>query len=149
MSMIVESTVILPITAAKAFELLRRSDTLAKVAAGVMTYDTEALWPKYWQVDQKVNLKPRLRGVPQGDHYVTFTTIDEGKRELKTEEFGGPIKSWKHTMILRDTPVGTCFYTDHIVIDAGWKTLWIWLFAKFFYRHRQKRWLKLLANGEL
>ena len=35
-------------------------------------------------------------------------------------------------------------YTDGVDIKAGWKTPFIWIWAKAFYAHRQRKWIKLL-----
>lgn len=35
-------------------------------------------------------------------------------------------------------------YTDEVEIGAGWKTPFVYLWAKAFYSHRQKKWIKLL-----
>ena len=31
-------------------------------------------------------------------------------------------------------------------IDAGWKTIFVWMWANCFYTHRQKKWIKLLSR---
>ena len=33
--------------------------------------------------------------------------------------------------------------TDEVEIQAGWKTVFIWLWARAFYTHRQRKWIKL------
>jgi hypothetical protein len=30
--------------------------------------------------------------------------------------------------------------SDEIEIEAGWLTFFVWLFAQWFYRHRQRKW---------
>jgi len=30
--------------------------------------------------------------------------------------------------------------------EAGWKTLFIWLWANMFYAHRQRKWIRLLQE---
>lgn len=37
-------------------------------------------------------------------------------------------------------------YTDEVEIYAGWKTPIVYLWAKMFYGHRQKKWIKLLTQ---
>jgi len=39
-------------------------------------------------------------------------------------------------------------YTDHVDISAGLLTPGVWLFASLFYRARQQRWKRLLAEFE-
>lgn len=33
-------------------------------------------------------------------------------------------------------------------IHAGWKTVFVWLWAKMFYAHRQRKWIRLLGGSE-
>ena len=35
-------------------------------------------------------------------------------------------------------------YTDEVEIHAGWKTPFVCLWAKLFYAHRQRKWIRLL-----
>ncbi|MBB5020191.1 hypothetical protein HNQ59_003508 [Chitinivorax tropicus] len=56
------------------------------------------------------------------------------------------IRRWDHHITLLESDQGTR-YIDHMEIDAGWLTPAIWLLAKCFYVHRQRRWLKLARNG--
>jgi len=39
-------------------------------------------------------------------------------------------------------------YTDRVEIHAGWKTVFIWLWANAFYAHRQRKWIRLLKQEE-
>jgi hypothetical protein len=38
-------------------------------------------------------------------------------------------------------------YRDVVYVEAGWLTPAIWLYASLFYRHRQRRWRRLVRNG--
>ena len=39
-------------------------------------------------------------------------------------------------------------YMDRVEIHAGWKTVFIWLWANAFYAHRQMKWIRLLKREE-
>ena len=52
---------------------------------------------------------------------------------------------WNHTICLKNKGRET-EYTDKVDIDAGWKTVFVYLWAEAFYTHRQKRWIKLLGE---
>ena len=47
---------------------------------------------------------------------------------------------WDHRV--REPPLGEgrCRYFDEVEIEAGPLTAVVWLFARWFYRHRQRRW---------
>tara|TARA_B100000508_G_scaffold115566_1_gene94678 strand:- start:3742 stop:4182 length:441 start_codon:yes stop_codon:yes gene_type:complete len=130
----------------RVWELLQRSQTLVYVAEGVMTYDGEDELPERWEVGTEVNLKPRLYGRSQGNHYVQFMEVNPAVRVIETMEWGGPITRWNHTMSLIEVSSNECEYTDAIEIQAGLMTIPVWAFAQFFYRHRHRRWLKLLKE---
>jgi len=56
------------------------------------------------------------------------------------------IKKWDHRITIEPSGDGT-LYRDHVTIDAGVFTFIVWAFAQVFYRHRQRRWRQLVANG--
>lgn len=142
----VERTVALPASIEKCWRLLQRTDTLIKVAEGIMTYGGANDLPEHWSPDNPVvNLKPRLFGIPQGNHFVQVTSLDEENHTIVTNEYGGHIKSWVHTMNLVEVDQFQCLYTDTIEIDAGRRTKLVAWFAHHFYGHRQRRWKEILV----
>ena len=63
-----------------------------------------------------------------------FSLLDDGHSRL--------IKKWRH--LIKLTPEGQgCRYQDILEIDAGLLTPLVAGFARLFYRHRQRRRLKL------
>jgi len=56
------------------------------------------------------------------------------------------IKKWDHRITIDPSGTGT-LYRDHVIIEAGVFTFFIWAFAQIFYRHRQRRWRQLVASG--
>jgi len=49
-----------------------------------------------------------------------------------------------HTIRLERIDSGHTRYTDEVEIGAGWKTPFVCLWAKLFYAHRQRKWVRLL-----
>lgn len=41
----------------------------------------------------------------------------------------------------------TTQYTDEVEINAGWKTIFVYMWANAFYAHRQRKWKRLLSNN--
>lgn len=133
----------LNISADAVFTLLQRSKTLRFVAWPVMVYKADL--PEFWLVGQEIDLKPHLFGmIDSGSHFVTFESIDMFSRTLITNEYGGKIKSWKHTMTVVPIDENNCWYTDTVEVDAGNHDATIYLFVKKFYDHRHRRWQKLI-----
>ena len=54
------------------------------------------------------------------------------------------VKKWNHDIRLVKLDEGHTEYTDHVEIQAGWKTVFIWLWANAFYIHRQRKWIRML-----
>jgi len=134
------------VSADQVWDTLQKASTLEFVARGVISYKNVANFPEYWQVGTRINVLPVLfRVLPQGDYWVEFVEIDQANMVIKTQEESPSIKLWNHTMVVRPVSDFVCEYTDIIEIDAGRKTALVAGFARFFYRHRHKRWLKLLT----
>ncbi len=53
---------------------------------------------------------------------------------------------WNHEIILNKIDETKTEYTDIVEIYAGWKTDFVYIWAKLFYAHRQKKWIKILNN---
>jgi hypothetical protein len=141
MRVIVKTELNLPIV--KAWELLKQTDTLARVAAGVMTYEGLAEFPAEWAVGVVGNLRPRLWGMAATDHFVELVESDPVRHIIKTEEYGGSITRWSHEMRLIDLHHDQCTLVDTIDIEARRRTFLVAAFAHYFYRHRHRQWQKL------
>ena len=75
---------------------------------------------------------------PQAESADTFMLRDNGYSPL--------IRRWDHLITAQEASGGT-LYRDHVTIEAGILTPFVWLFARLFYAHRQRRWATLAANG--
>lgn len=83
--------------------------------------------------------------LPLGIHriHVVRFGLSEG---IYTEERNDLVPLWNHEIILSAEDKEHCLYTDHVELDAGWKTPAVWLWAELFYVHRQHRWTRLLSR---
>lgn len=84
--------------------------------------------------------------VPFGIHRINVVSFDNQKG-IYTEESNSHVPIWSHRIILGKAEMGT-LYTDEVEIYAGWKTPIVALWAKMFYSHRQKKWIKILKNQD-
>jgi hypothetical protein len=57
------------------------------------------------------------------------------------------IATWDHHIIMRETEDGRTHYTDQVEVKAGRLTPFIWVYASLFYRYRQHRWRRLVAQA--
>jgi hypothetical protein len=83
--------------------------------------------------------------VPLGTHALTIERIDPAAREIQSREHDRLVHRWDHLIRVRATADGRTRYSDDIDIGAGPLTPLVWLFANFFYRHRQRKW-RLVAK---
>lgn len=143
--MIVRRTSIFPAKREAVFERLQRLDTLQTVAAPHASFtpvseDTEHVW----LVGSESSYRFRLFGlIPFGTHTICIERFDMDT--IQSREHNEHVSVWDHRITLRDKGEET-EYTDEVEIRAGWKTVFIWLWAKAFYAHRQRKWIRLLKE---
>jgi hypothetical protein len=97
--------------------------------------------PAQWRHGETVRMKPFLFGiVPLGVRQLYWEQIDNESRCMQTREHDPLIRRWDHRIAVVPVAARSCRYTDDVEIDAGVLTVPVWLFAQWFYRHRQRRW---------
>lgn len=62
---------------------------------------------------------------------------------MVSDEEGGFIRTWRHTLTAVPIDDRRCLYEDRIEIDAWILTPAVAAFAEVFYRYRQRRWERL------
>ena len=139
----VRKTTIFPAKRDVVFAKLQELSTLQYIAAPYATFvpvDTEQ--PVVWTSGSTSAYRFRLFGfIPFGTHTIHIERFDrDGDR---SKEGNNHVPVWNHKIYLKDKD-GQTEYTDEVDIDAGWKTPFIYLWAKAFYAHRQRKWIKLL-----
>jgi hypothetical protein len=60
--------------------------------------------------------------------------------------YGTFIRKWDHLVTIEGTGDGT-LYRDRLTVEAGILTPFVWGFSQLFFRHRQRRWRKLVARS--
>jgi hypothetical protein len=100
-----------------------------------------------WEIGKPYELKLYLLNfLPLGHHRITLATIDRETNTIESNESGLLAPVWNHTIRFNQIEENQIHYTDEVEIQAGLLTLFIWAFAHIFYRHRQRRWKKLLEQ---
>lgn len=99
-----------------------------------------AVLPEQWSCGSTIGCRMYLFGViPLGVQTIEFVRIDQETFEIQSHESSALVSRWDH--LIRIVSEGTqARYSDEVVIDAGWLTPVVTLFARLFYRHRQRRW---------
>ena len=100
-----------------------------------------------WKVGQVYKVKlVFLNLIPLGEHAIKLKEINRETNTIVSNESGRLAPVWNHTIRFNQAFVNMIEYEDEIEIQAGWRTVFIWLFSNWFYRHRQNRWKKRLKE---
>ncbi len=147
--MIVDVSTFLPVAPGVVEAHLRTSRLLIYVAFPLVKfipYGATRL-PDVWE-EGTYWVSLRLLGfVPFGKQAVVIS-YPESPSSFSVRDNGHSmlIKKWDHRITIDPSGTGT-LYRDHVIIEAGVFTFFIWAFAQIFYRHRQRRWRQLVASG--
>jgi len=144
-AMTVQKTSIFPAKRSDVFARLQRLETLQFIAMPYASFaPADAQTDNVWRVGGVSSYRFRLFGViPFGTHTIQIERFDED--EIQSRESNEHVQVWDHRITLKDLGIQT-EYTDEVEIRAGWKTFFVWLWAKAFYAHRQRKWIRLLKE---
>jgi hypothetical protein len=84
--------------------------------------------------------------IPAYRHTIEIVEVDQAGRTLRTQERGGILKAWNHTLHVEPVDEHSCRYSDTVDIDAGVATIFVAALAMGIYRYRQRRWHKLVRR---
>jgi hypothetical protein len=145
----VTKTSVFPASKEVVFSRLKELKTLQYVAAPLATFSPiNGVENMVWQKNEDFVFRFKLFGfLPFGIHTIHVVELDETSYEIYTNETNIQVPIWNHRIILKVTEAGETEYTDAVEIYAGWKTPFIYLWAKGFYAHRQRKWVRLLKAG--
>ena len=145
---IVTRTSLFPASVAVIMPRLRRLETLQMIAYPYATFQpAEGTAPLCWKPGEKYSFEFRLFGcIPFGKHTIEVVRFDE--EGIYTRESNPHVPVWNHRIILKAIGEASTEYTDEVEIGADWKTPFVCLWAKLFYRHRQRNWIKLLREDK-
>ncbi|MGM0585542.1 MAG: hypothetical protein ACQEUZ_12930 [Pseudomonadota bacterium] len=98
------------------------------------------------QTGQVVSYKVR-GGLPlhEFEWVARLIEVDHARMIMRTQEHGGPITTYRHTLSVVGTERG-CRMTDDLEIEAGLLTVPAWLNAWLMHRRRHARRETLLAR---
>ena len=141
---------IFPITPLKLFEDLQNPEILIEAASPIISYIPIApdTMPSRWEAGKDYLVRLRLfKSLPIGKHRIGIVYFNKETMEAMSDESGAIAKVWTHHMVLEPYGQDDTLYTDEIEIKAGILTIFVWLFANYFYRHRQRKWKAIARNG--
>ncbi len=143
---------IIPIKIDKAWENLQTPKLLQFVAKGMITFKSinEEGFPHKWEKGKTYGVKMRIFGIIPfgGTHFINIAEINSSNYRISTKEWDSSAKVWNHNVQMKTIGNDSIQYVDSIEIYGGFMTGFITAFAKYFYKHRQKRW-QIVANESL
>ncbi len=141
----------LPCTLAEVIAQVRTPRLLRQVASPLLSFSplAPAEFPDTWS-EGTYWVKLKLFGVlPIGRQAIVITYPQTENAQifmLRDNGYSPLISKWDHLITAQEVNGGT-LYRDSVTIKAGVLTPFVWLFARLFYAHRQRRWATLAANG--
>jgi hypothetical protein len=109
--------------------------------------------PTVWQEGKYLVALKSFGFIPLGKQWINIkflppdTTSGKLLYQLRDNGNGQIARKWDHMITLRETEDGLTHYTDSVEVRAGIFTLFVWLYAHFFYRYRQARWRRLVQRN--
>jgi len=130
-----------------AWETLKKKDTFLFITHGFLGFIGSKNWPEEFYEGQEIDTRFVFFHIfPAWKHYLRVVKLDNHRKELYSNEKGGPIKIWNHLIKIEPETDQSCKYTDQIEIKAGLLTPFVWGYAHVFYRYRQHRWKRLIQK---
>ena len=141
--MIVQKTSVFPVSWETVFQKLQQIETLQFIAWPYASFTPVGEPLHTWSAGSTSSFRLRLFGIiPFGTHTIRIVRFDPDG--VSSREGNVHVPVWNHEIRLRELDGSHTAYTDRVEIRAGWKTPFIWLWAGAFYRHRQRKWIRLL-----
>ena len=142
----VRKSSVFPSDTATIWEHLQHMQTLQYIAFPFAVFKNVKGYGDFkWEEGESFEVYFRLFGIiPFGIHCIKIIKFDQANFQILSNESNRFVPIWNHRIYLHSIDSEHTEYTDEVEIDAGWKTLFVYLWANLFYRHRQIRWIKLL-----
>jgi hypothetical protein len=129
------------------WDAAKRSKTLGYVLRGLLHYRTPMSLPRVWRAGQTVRLRFYLLGmIPWLSQTIHLIRVDERRREIWTEAASEVLVHWRHVLKVEAIDEQRCRVTDRIDFHAAGLTLPVWFAAHLLYRHRHRRWKRLVRQ---
>ena len=145
--MIVQKTSVFPAGRDDVFQKLQRLETLQYIARPYATFDPAGNIQHTWTEGSTSSYYFRLFGIiPYGIHTIHIIRFDPDV--IRSREGNKHVPVWNHDIRMEVIDDHRTKYTDRVEIQAGWKTVFIWIWANAFYAHRQKKWIRMLKEQE-
>ena len=144
----IELTTRLEATAEHIWQELQKPALLKHVAAGRLRFVPiePPAFPEHWRDG---DYRVALRGfgwLPLGEQVISIRIRDD-ERTLHDHGSSRFFRRWEHRISLQPDGPDATRYTDRVEFDAGMLNPLLLPLVTDFFRHRQRRWRRLVENG--
>jgi hypothetical protein len=148
----IRTETVLDCAAQRAWELIIQVSTTCQISLPLLRLEAaEGTFPALFTEKSTLLCRPYLHGRTEMPVRTIFCErVDSQAMFIQTRESDRKIATWDHLM--RVTPIPSvsgqsrCLYLDEVEIQAGLSTMVVAAWAKYLYRHRQRR-LQELAKA--
>ncbi len=137
---------LLPCFRETVWEEVQKVELLQEVAYPVLTFRARAgeVLPLTWQEGDSLTVELlAFHSIALGEHTLTIERMDAQAHEIQTREHSHLLRRWDHRIRVEYVAEDLTRYVDEVEIDAGWLTGAVWLFARWFFAHRHRRWQQI------
>lgn len=144
----IELTTRLEAPAEHIWQELQKPALLKHVAAGRLRFVPiePPAFPEHWRDG---DYRVALRGfgwLPLGEQVISIRIRDD-ERTLHDHGSSRFFRRWEHRISLQPDGPDATRYTDRVEFDAGMLNPLLLPLVTDFFRHRQRRWRRLVENG--
>jgi ligand-binding SRPBCC domain-containing protein len=145
---IVRVTSVFPASVDVVWDKLQQLDTLQYIARPYATFEPQRETLTAWREGEISRFSLRLFGViPLGVHTIHIVRFDREALTVQTREGNQCVPMWNHKINLKPLDNNKTEYTDEVELFAGFVTPMAYAWSVLFYRHRQRKWRKLLKEA--
>lgn len=139
---------VFPAAANQVWDRLTRVETLQYIAAPYATFvPLDRGKELIWKEGETTRFRLYLFGLmPLGVHTIHMRRFDRETYSVYTEENSRALPVWNHSISIVPLGEESACYTDEVTIGAGFMTGIVSLWSRLFFRHRQRKWKRLLSG---
>jgi len=132
-------------SAEKIWNKLLNIETLIEICKPMVTFKSKINEKEMkWEINKEYIFKLFIYGfIPFGDHKIIIKKLDKENKIILSNEYNKIVKIWNHLIFMENVGENEIKYTDEVEIYAGIFTLFTAIWAKLFYKHRQKKWKRI------
>ncbi len=134
----------LPLPADVTWQAMQQPATFLYVVRGLLAFPAlNGRTEPFQQGETHTGWLMLFHVLPLHRHTITVVAVDPQQPKVETEERGGFLRRWHHTLAVEPVTDATSRYSDTIDIDAGPLTGFMYWSATALFRYRQWRWQRL------